>query len=98
MVIDCGPNRRIVWYRWGWRIDRRIETKDGSIKWTEDAPAYPSNLAQAFENVAERILAESDDATPAELPALLLRLEVRLQRYFDQARELGTKLEEELKR
>ena len=61
MNIQCGENRRIRSYKYGWMIEKFVENKKGVRVWKEDRPAYPPNLSVALQNVQERILKESPD-------------------------------------
>lgn len=95
LVIQCGPSRRILRYRYGWKIEKLV--KSG---WREDRPAYPANLGQAFEMVAERILADDQEKAiaPNELAAELAHAVAALEDYTARARKVGQELEEDLQR
>lgn len=97
IVIQCGPNRRIVRYRYGWRIER-LATRKGKPDWKEDAPAYPATLAHGFEMIAERIWADDGGGTiaPNELPAELAHAVAALEDYAARARKIGQELEGDL--
>jgi hypothetical protein len=93
-VIQCGPTRRIVRYAYGWKLEKLRPKGD----WKEDSPAYPANLGQALENLAERILADDQEKTiePKELAAELAHAVAALEDYTARARKIGQELEEDL--
>ncbi len=95
-VIQCGPDRRILRYSYGWKLEKRNERGI----WREDRPAYPASLAQALEEMAERILADDQAKTieAKELAADLAHAVAALEDYAARARKIGQELEEDLQR
>jgi hypothetical protein len=92
-VIQCGPKRRIVRERHGWKLERKTEAGN----WKKDAPAYPANLGHACEMIAERILVDRDvELCPEDLAAALGHAVVALEEYFTRARHIGQAFEEDL--
>lgn len=96
LVIQCGPRRRILRYTYGWKLERLTEKGN----WKEDAPAWPSTLAHALENMAERILADDQDKAiePKELAAELAHAVAAVEDYIARARRIGQELEADLAR
>lgn len=87
MVIQCGKDRRLRSYRYGWVIEKRyVKKEDGSEYWGEDSPAYPANLACAFESVLERVLVESGDCDVSEVPQRLQAAYRAVKDYGERAR------------
>lgn len=88
MIIQCGKDRRIKSYRYGWMIERHVQNeKTGEWRWVEDRPAYPATLAQALVMVQERILREGGDCDAAELPERLKLAHSALLKYAEKARQ-----------
>lgn len=89
MIIECG-NRRLVSYRYGWRIEVKTEVREGpnagKVRWVEDRPAYPANLTQACEVLCERALTDNPDMTISQLPDALKRAASAVRRYMESAR------------
>jgi hypothetical protein len=104
VAIEVG-NRRLVWYGYGWRIERRVEIASGDRKgeqdWREDAPAYPATLAQAAEVLAERIaidkLAAVDAGEILNLATLADEIEAaveEIRQHFQEAAKIGAVLDQ----
>jgi len=86
MNIACGK-RRLVSYRYGWKIEIEKTSGKGKKHWTEDSPAYPANLAQALEMVAERELTDGPDTDINGLVDALKQASHAVRVYAKQARE-----------
>lgn len=87
MIINCG-NRRIVSYKYGWKIEiqkRHKETR--KLYWDEDRPAYPATLAQALEMVFERMVKEEGEIAPSELLRTLRDASGQVRHYMELARQ-----------
>jgi hypothetical protein len=91
MIIQCGKNRRIKSYTYGWKIERLVVAESGKNigqqRWDEDSPAYPSSLANALEAVLDRTLKESPDCDVSDLPEALKVAYHELRSYMVKARE-----------
>lgn len=87
MIITCG-NRRLVSYRYGWKIEILAHRKKtGETYWAEDRPAYPASLAQACEMLLERVIADGQDMTIDALPGALKTAAHEIKRYMELARK-----------
>jgi len=87
VIVQVGPDRRLRSYRYGWIIERRQKNeKTGEDYWSDDSPAFPASLAQAFETVLERVLVESGDCDISEVPAKLQAAYRALREYTEKAR------------
>jgi hypothetical protein len=88
VIINAG-RRRLVSYRYGWRIEiLHAHGKTGAQKWIEDPPAYPSSLACACEELFERALKESQDCEIFELSAVLKQTARDVREMFAESRNL----------
>ena len=90
MIVQCGKDRRISSYRYGWIIERRIVATKGKNKgqarWEEDRPAYAATLSRALEGVWERIVKESPDCDVEDLTQTLQAASHKVKQYTEQAR------------
>jgi len=88
-TINCGK-RRLVSYRYGWKIEaEKTKEKTGEKYWDEDRPAYPATLAQGFEMICERELQEHPTLTPEQLPVALRDAAGLVRKYWDEARRVA---------
>ena len=88
MIIRAGI-RRLVSYRYGWRIEiLHTHGETGAQKWVEDRPAYPVSLACACEQLFERALKDGPDCEIYELSAVLAETARDVRHLFAESRQL----------
>lgn len=92
MIINCG-NRRLVSDKYQWVIQKRhIAPKigvtgkpcknPGKITWRPEQPAYPSNLANALEEVYIRLLKDEGEIDIQELVVYCKKAAKTIRRYI----------------
>lgn len=90
MIITISENRRILHTGFGWKIEKRVQKKEGGeFYWTEDRPAYPTRLSQALEYCLEREFTDQGDMDISEAPAALTKALKTLQACIRQARAIA---------
>ena len=91
-IINCGK-RRLVSYRYGWKIEiSKTHLETDKKYWAEDSPAFPATLAQGLEMICERELKETPMMTPESLPDALKRAVAEVRKYMLEARALSKEI------